>query len=275
VCTYTALIRLCLVWAQLAINQQRKEATGSVVFGNAKRKKFQAKRNQIEQMGGGISKNGKALEDVVALVADNERLTEVSEATEEEGEMSPHVVSIVTHLMPLFYIRNAQLADTDMNIVRDTWSFIVEDNCSNYEECRRRGLTDQPNALVWFFTEFYGRLFDVHPSVKPLFKTDAKVQGRKLVSMISFLIRLMDSDVDYLHSQLKALARMHCAIGVTSNQYALMMDTLLWTLHHCLGKEVFTPARVSWLKCLSRVLQVLVPVHVVEEMRIRRKGKPR
>ena len=193
-----------------------------------------------------------------------------TDRTDDELENSAQVVTIVTYLMPLFYMKNAQLDPIDIIIVQDTWSLIVEDKCTHYDDCRQRGQTDQPSALVWFFTEFYGRLFDVHPSVKPLFKTGVAVQGRKLVSMISFLIRLMDSDVDALHSQLKALARMHCAIGVLSNQYALMMDTLLWALQHCLGKEVFMPARISWLKCLSHVLQVLVPVHVVEEMRIRK-----
>ena len=193
-----------------------------------------------------------------------------TERTDDELERSTQVVTIVTYLMPLFYMKNAQLDSSDIVTVQDSWSLIVEDKCTHYEECRKAGRTDQPSALVWFFTEFYGRLFDVHPSVKPLFKSDAKVQGRKLVSMISFLIRLMDLDVDAVHSQLKSLARMHCAIGVLSNQYALMMDTLLWTLQHCLGTEVFMPARISWLKCLSHVLQVLVPVHVVEEMRIRK-----
>lgn len=224
-------------------------------------------------MGGGASVPlVEHVQDAILSSAERESRSSL-DSSRIEQEIEERAVSIATHLMPMFFIANVHVEVSDMIAVQNTWSLIVEDNCVNYEEFRKTGKTDQPSALAWFFTEFYGRLFDVHPSVKPLFNAGVAVQGRKLVSMISFLIRLMDSDADALHIQLKALARMHCAINVMSNQYAMMMDTLLWTLQYCLGQDIFLRARVSWLKCLSRVLQVLVPVHVVEEMRIKKTMK--
>lgn len=223
-------------------------------------------------MGGGASVPMVVqVQDAILSSAEGESRFSLDCAAEQEIES--RAVSIATHLMPVFFIANVHVEAADTIAVQNTWSLMVEDNCTNYVDCRTAGKTDQPSALIWFYTEFYGRLFDVHPSVKPLFKTTIAGQGRKLVSMISFLILLMDTDVESLHTQLKALARMHCAIGVLSNQYAMMMDTLLWTLQYCLGKEVFMPVRISWLKCLSRVLQVLVPVHVVEEIRLKKSDR--
>ena len=151
---------------------------------------------------------------------------------------------------------------------------MVEDNCEHFYELQRTGALDskqQASALVWFFHSFYERLFDVHPSVIPLFKQDMATQGRKLVSMISLLISLVETDLETLQDKLTSLARMHAAIGVLSNQYATMMDVLIWSLAHCLGAKVFTKElRGAWQKCLSRVLQVLVPVHVQEELRMKR-----
>jgi sulfur relay (sulfurtransferase) DsrC/TusE family protein len=41
-------------------------------------------------------------------------------------------------------------------------------------------------SVVFFFRTFYERLFEVAPSVRPLFKSDMSVQGRALVKVCVF-----------------------------------------------------------------------------------------
>jgi len=38
-------------------------------------------------------------------------------------------------------------------------------------------------AIVYFYELFYSRLFDAHPSCKPLFKNDPVIQGKALTHM--------------------------------------------------------------------------------------------
>jgi hypothetical protein len=42
------------------------------------------------------------------------------------------------------------------------------------------------SSVVFFFRTFYERLFEVAPSVRPLFKSDMSVQGRALVKVCVF-----------------------------------------------------------------------------------------
>ncbi len=40
---------------------------------------------------------------------------------------------------------------------------------------------------------FYTRLFEIAPSVKPLFKTERSVQGRKLMASLAFVVKNLES----------------------------------------------------------------------------------
>jgi hypothetical protein len=225
--------------------------------------------------GGAISKPAAVSAKYVDEDAEEGKTT-TSTASADDGPRSrqeAEAVAMAFHLMPVFFVPDAVMDDSEFTAVRNSWFLLVEDRCDHYDQLKAKGEMEHPSALVFFFHAFYERLFDVHPSVKPLFRSTVQVQGRKLVSMISMLLSLVDADAYSLHEKLIKLARMHVAIGVLSNQYALMMETLLWTLKHCLGERVFdVRLRAAWLKCLSRVLQVLVPTHILEEMRVKNSG---
>ena len=108
------------------------------------------------------------------------------------------------------------------------------------------------------------------PSVQPLFRNSVQIQGRKLVGMITLLIQLMDKTPEELYMRLTILAKMHSSIGVLANQYSTMMETVLWTLKLVLGDAFDTYTKVAWIKCISIILEVLVPVHITEEKKQRR-----
>src|SRR5689334_2313436 len=69
---------------------------------------------------------------------------------------------------------------------------------------------------------FYGRLFEIEPSVKVLFaKTDAKEQGRKLMQMIGIAVAGLDRLNDIV-SDIRALGKRHAAYGVKKEHYAVV-----------------------------------------------------
>jgi hemoglobin-like flavoprotein len=98
---------------------------------------------------------------------------------------------------------------------------------------------DQAAAL------FYGRLFELAPAVKPLFKGDMKAQGRKLMQMIGYCVGQLDT-LDELVPAVKELGRKHVGYGVKDTDYATVGTALLWTLEQGLG-PAFTPeVKEAW-----------------------------
>lgn len=86
---------------------------------------------------------------------------------------------------------------------------------------------------------FYGRLFDVDPSLRPLFKTDLTEQGRKLMQMIGYCVSKLDA-LEELLPAVRQLGGKHAGYGVRENDYETVGGALLWTLERGLG-SAFTP----------------------------------
>jgi hemoglobin-like flavoprotein len=86
---------------------------------------------------------------------------------------------------------------------------------------------------------FYGRLFELDPSLKPLFKGDMREQGRKLMTMIRVVVNGLNR-IDQLVPAVQELGRRHARYGVADAHYDVVGAALLATLHQGLG-EAFTP----------------------------------
>ena len=92
---------------------------------------------------------------------------------------------------------------------------------------------------------FYERLFDLEPAVRPLFKSDMKAQGRKLMAMMSFAVGSL-SRLEALTPALQVLGRRHAAYGVEERHYAVVGSALLWTLSQGLGKRFTREVEDAW-----------------------------
>jgi hemoglobin-like flavoprotein len=92
---------------------------------------------------------------------------------------------------------------------------------------------------------FYGRLFALDPSLRPLFKGDMAHQGRMLMSMLSAAVNGL-TQLDALVPVLHQLGARHVNYGVKEAHYATVGSALLWTLEQGLA-EAFTPeVRAAW-----------------------------
>jgi len=92
---------------------------------------------------------------------------------------------------------------------------------------------------------FYARLFEMDPSLKPLFKSDLTEQGKKLMTMIGVAVKGLDT-LDELVPAVKNLGRRHAGYGVTDAHYDTVGGALLWTLEKGLG-SAFTPdVKAAW-----------------------------
>ena len=93
---------------------------------------------------------------------------------------------------------------------------------------------------------FYGRLFELDPSLRALFShSDMAEQRKKLMQMITVAVRGL-ARLNELVPAVEALGRRHVGYGVTDQHYETVGAALLWTLEQGLG-EAFTPeVREAW-----------------------------
>jgi hemoglobin-like flavoprotein len=93
---------------------------------------------------------------------------------------------------------------------------------------------------------FYTRLFELDPSLRPLFKGDMAEQGRKLMAMLSVAVRGLDR-LDELVPAVKQMGARHETYGVTDAHYGTVAEALLWTLDRGLGADFTPEVRDAWV----------------------------
>ncbi len=86
---------------------------------------------------------------------------------------------------------------------------------------------------------FYSRLFELDPSLRPLFRNSLDAQGSKLMNMIAGAVCLLDQP-EKLMPVVRNLGRRHTGYGVEGRHYETVGAALLWTLEKGLG-AAFTP----------------------------------
>jgi hemoglobin-like flavoprotein len=134
------------------------------------------------------------------------------------------------------------MTPTQMTLVRATFGAVVP-------------IADQAAAL------FYGRLFELDPSLQSLFGTDIKEQGRKLMQVLAYCVAKLDAP-DELLPAVRALGARHAHYGVEPKDYDTVASALLWTLEKGLGAAFTDPVKDAWAsvyQVLARTMQEVPP----------------
>ncbi|WP_411827185.1 globin family protein [Luteolibacter sp. AS25] len=105
---------------------------------------------------------------------------------------------------------------------------------------------------------FYSKLFELDPSVKPLFaNSDMKEQGKKLMQMIGVAVKGLDN-LGELVPAVAALGKRHNTYGVKPEHYETVGAALLDTLDKGLG-EAFTPeTKEAWTITYNTLAGVMI-----------------
>jgi len=126
---------------------------------------------------------------------------------------------------------------------------------------RRRLVIDSwktlsPNS-VQVGTIFYRRLFEIDPSLRPLFSaTLMDEQIRKLTTMLDLIVDWLDLP-EKLVPVLKQLGERHTKYGVMDEHYGKVGTALLGTLEEGLG-DAFTPElRAAWTEAFVLISSLM------------------
>ena len=103
---------------------------------------------------------------------------------------------------------------------------------------------------------FYTRLFEMSPDLKPLFKSDLKEQGRKLMATIAVVVNLLDRLSEVLPA-VTALAVRHAGYGVRSQDYDVVGNALIWTLATGLGDRFSEQHKAAWIEVYTALAAIM------------------
>lgn len=105
-------------------------------------------------------------------------------------------------------------------------------------------------------TLFYDRLFEMDPSVRPMFKSDMREQKKKLMQTLSVAVDGLNN-LPKLVPVLKDLGARHAGYMVQDHHYDLVGGALLWTLREGLGDEFNDEVELAWTEVYTLVADVM------------------
>jgi hemoglobin-like flavoprotein len=114
----------------------------------------------------------------------------------------------------------------------------------SYAELSRH---DHIAALV-----FYRRLFEIDPSLRPMFVNDIEQQAKKLIDMLGALIAMLERPLG-LDMELRAMGARHAGYGVKDDHYATVAEALLDMLAEVLGDKFTAETKTAWVTLYGAV----------------------
>lgn len=99
---------------------------------------------------------------------------------------------------------------------------------------------------------FYGRLFDLDPSLRQLFKIDLKEQSKKLIATLDALVESID-DWQRIVPVLHQLGQRHVGYGVKEQYYDTVCSALVWAFGQALQPGFDNQVRAAWTALIRAV----------------------
>ena len=106
-------------------------------------------------------------------------------------------------------------------------------------------------------TLFYGRLFEIAPETRALFKIDIRQQSRKLMDILRAAVDSLDRFSE-LSPFLAELGRKHVTYGVQTQHYEKLRSALLWAMGQALGLEFDPETRAAWDQLLTAISRIML-----------------
>jgi hemoglobin-like flavoprotein len=103
---------------------------------------------------------------------------------------------------------------------------------------------------------FYARLFELDPTLRPLFKNDIRLQGLKLMQTIELVVESLNR-MDGLVADIGALGVRHRGYGVKDQHYETVGEALLWTLEKALEPGFTAETGEAWAAAYGMLAQMM------------------
>jgi hemoglobin-like flavoprotein len=104
---------------------------------------------------------------------------------------------------------------------------------------------------------FYGKLFDMDPSLKPMFPADLTEQKKKLMTTLNHVVTSLEN-LPALVPAVQALGKKHVGYGVKPEHYGTVGSALLSTLDAGLGPSFTPEVKDAWTAAYGTLSSVMI-----------------
>jgi hemoglobin-like flavoprotein len=104
---------------------------------------------------------------------------------------------------------------------------------------------------------FYGRLFELAPQTRGLFKIGIRAQAAKLMDTLTNLVEALDR-FEELRKDLTDLGRRHAEYKVEPAHYQVLVTAITWAFGQALGIEFDSETKAAWVELLRAVSAVMI-----------------
>jgi len=104
---------------------------------------------------------------------------------------------------------------------------------------------------------FYRRVFELDPSIRPLFPEDPHEQGQLIMSMFGGAVEML-FHLDTLEPSVRDLGRRHNAYGTEPEHYETFKKALLWTLERVLGNAYTPEVQDAWIAVYDYLAKTMI-----------------
>jgi len=125
----------------------------------------------------------------------------------------------------------------EIKLVKDSWALVMP-------------ISEKAAEL------FYGKLFELDPEVKKMFKGDMTEQGRKLMAILNTAVNALDK-LETIVPALQNMGAKHVEYGVKNKDYDTVGEALIWTLDAGLGDAFTADTKDAWIKVYTLVADTM------------------
>jgi len=164
-------------------------------------------------------------------------------------EDRPHSEAVEHYIPPTFPLNPVVLPFHKLKI-EQSWQLIEQDKAAGLSSG-----TGGRSGLVFFFDEFYFRLFQRSKAFYDFFGTNIKKRSEILLRIIQFLVSLDFGDRVTVDTQLYFLGKAHTKRAIRPWMYSVFTETMLETLMFVLGEDGTYEVSMSWTFVITYIMK--------------------
>lgn len=191
------------------------------------------------------------------LVALNEHIVQLTSYAREAGES----IEAISETGDAGNKPMADYSSDQAEALAPVPDLVPEPPKSGPVSANQKRLVQESFALVEPIAEqvaeqFFKKLFELDPALRPLFTSDIAEQGRKLMATMALAVKGLD-DPSKIIPALEVLGKRHLNFGVLDGHFDTFAEALLSTLENCLG-DGFTPeVQDAWIAVYDFLASVM------------------
>ena len=135
-------------------------------------------------------------------------------------------------------VDDGPLTEAEISLVQDTFAMVEP-------------IADDAAAM------FYGRLFEIDPELRRLFKDDLASQRKALMATLKVAVKGLNN-LPAIVPAVKQLGARHAGYGVQSKDYDSVGAALLWTLEEGLGEAFTDEVKAAWTTVYGLLAETMI-----------------